>query len=773
MRREGFVRGGARLRSRGFLAQEGYPLPSMRPIPSILLALLLQAPMSAQHDEASCCAEERPVLAPLPSDATEKERWLRRIHDEAPADASNIFLSVRYLEPWRERLAKLPKDAPFVEQFSLRWSLSLALVRLGELDEAIALCTECLRLCEQHPEQSKSWMPEVLFRLAAAHFRLAERNNCIARHNAESCIFPLAGGAVHVDRRGAEAARELLVQLLALPDSDLKLEATWLLNLAHMALGSWPDAVPEPHRLPASALAPEADAPRWRERARELGLSAHTRAGSVVIDDFTGDGKLDVMTCSMDLDRSLRLCRNDGGAFVDVTIEAGLERQLGGGAIVQGDVDGDGMLDVLVLRGGGMFAPCEHPCSLLRQASPGRFVDVTKDAGIEIAGPTRSAAFADIDLDGDLDLFVGYETEKAQAGLRHPSRMWRNDGKGRFVDATAESHIANEHRVVGCAFGDVDGDGDADLYVSNWLAKNRLYINEGGGVFREEAAVRGVDGPEASGPCGFLDYDNDGDLDLFVAYQHHDRQIRTVAAFYLEGRVEMEASRLYENDGQGRFVDVAEKRGMRRPLMATGCNFGDVDADGRLDAYVATGAHDLAALFPNALLLGGERFRDATFAAGVGHLQKGNGVAFGDLDDDGDLDLVCQTGGFFQDDGFADVAFENPGHAHRWLAVDLVGVRDNRFGVGARIHAKVVDADGKERDVYATIGPGASLGCNPMRAFLGLGDAASVRWLDVRWPSDIKAQRVEAPSMDGRIRVTQDGGAEGVAPSGKSPESKR
>jgi hypothetical protein len=745
----------------------------MRPIPSILLALLLQAPMSAQHDEASCCAEERPVLAPLPSDATEKERWLRRIHDEAPADASNIFLSVRYLEPWRERLAKLPKDAPFVEQFSLRWSLSLALVRLGELDEAIALCTECLRLCEQHPEQSKSWMPEVLFRLAAAHFRLAERNNCIARHNAESCIFPLAGGAVHVDRRGAEAARELLVQLLALPDSDLKLEATWLLNLAHMALGSWPDAVPEPHRLPASALAPEADAPRWRERARELGLSAHTRAGSVVIDDFTGDGKLDVLTCSMDLDRPLRLCRNDGGTLVDMTIEAGLERQLGGGAIVQGDVDGDGMLDVLVLRGGGMFAPCEHPCSLLRQSSPGRFVDVTKDAGIEIAGPTRSAAFADIDLDGDLDLFVGYETEKAQAGLRHPSRMWRNDGKGRFVDATAESHIANEHRVVGCAFGDVDGDGDADLYVSNWLAKNRLYINEGGGVFREDAAARGVEGPEASGPCGFLDYDNDGDLDLFVAYQHHYRQIRTVAAFYLEGRVEMEASRLYENDGQGRFVDVAEKRGMRRPLMATGCNFGDVDADGRLDAYVATGAHDLAALFPNALLLGGERFRDVTFAAGVGHLQKGNGVAFGDLDDDGDLDLVCQTGGFFQDDGFADVAFENPGHAHRWLTVDLVGVRDNRFGVGARIHAKVVDADGKERDVYATIGPGASLGCNPMRAFLGLGDAASVRWLDVRWPSDIKAQRVEAPSMDGRIRVTQDGGAERVAPSGKSPESKR
>jgi len=733
----------------------------MRLLSATLLALLLQSPSLAQHDnETSCCAEERPVLAPLPADATEKERWLRRIHDEAPADASNPYLSARYLEPWRQRLQALSKDAPFVEQFSLRWSLSLALVRLGELDEAIDLCAECLRLCEANPEQSKSYLPEVLFRLAAAHFRLAERENCIARHNAESCIFPLAGGAVHVDRRGAEAARDLLVRLLGMPDSDLRLEATWLLNIAHMALGSWPEGVPEAHRLPASALAPEAEASRWTERSRELGLAGHTRAGSVVIDDFTGDGRLDVMTCSMDLDRSLRLCRNDGDTFVDVTKEAGLDRQLGGGALVQGDVDGDGLLDVLVLRGGGMFAPCEHPCSLLRQSSPGRFVDVTKDAGIEIAGPTRSAAFADVDLDGDLDLFIGYETERAASGLRFPSILWRNDGKGRFVDASQESRIDNDRRVVGCAFGDVDGDGDPDLYVSNWLAKNRLYINEGGGVFREEAAVRGVDGPEASGPCGFLDYDNDGDLDLFVAYQHHYRQIRTVAAFYLEGRVEMEASRLYENDGQGRFVDVAAERGMRRPLMATGCNFGDVDADGRLDAYIATGAHDLAALFPNALLLGGDRFRDATFAAGVGHLQKGNGVAFGDLDDDGDLDLVCQTGGFFQDDGFADVCFENPGHGRHWLAVDLLGVRGNRFGIGARVCAVVADAAGGERRVYATIGPGASLGCNPMRAYLGLGDCKELRRIEVRWPVTGDTQRVEGVAMDTRIRIVEGAGVE-------------
>lgn len=726
---------------------------------------LLCASVRAQHVEsepASCCADEHVQLDPLPADATEKEKWLHRLFDERDTHPENVYLSDRYLAPFRERLAALPKDAPLTDAFALRWSLSLGLVRTGELDEAIDLCGQCVALCDANPEATKGWLPEVLFRLAAAHFRLAEKNNCIARHTAESCIFPLQGSAVHVDRRGAEAAREVLLRLLRTEGSDLRLESIWLLNLAHMALGSWPDAVPSEFRLPKEALRPEVTMPRFHDRARTIGLAPHTRAGSVVVDDFTGDGRLDVLSCSIDLDRPVRLAQNQGdGSFVDATATAGLSRQLGGSAMVQGDVDGDGRLDVFVVRGGGMYAGCEFPCSLLRQDAPGHFVDVTKDAGLEIAGPSRSAAFADVDRDGDLDLFVGYESEPGPQGLRFPSRLWQNDGTGHFVDATQKAGIRNDARVIGAVFGDADGDGDMDLFVSNLLAENKLFVNRGDGTFSEEAGARGVAKPEASGPCGWLDFDGDGDLDLLVTYQHHYRPIRSVAAFYLEGRVEDDVQRLYENDGTGHFVDAAEKRGMRRVLLATGLGFGDLDADGTTDVYVATGAHDLAALFPNVLLMGGERFRDATFAAGVGHLQKGNGVAMGDLDEDGDLDLVCQVGGYYQDDSFGDVCFENPGHGRHWLGVQLEGTKDNRFGVGARIAVVVEGEGGVERKVFGWVGVGASLGCGPLRVFLGLGTAEKVKRVEVVWPVEGMVQVVEGVGVDRWVRVKQGVGVVG------------
>jgi hypothetical protein len=718
----------------------------------------LTAGLTAQQAAAPppcCCDTDAVALPPLPADATAKERWLRRLHDDAASDAGNVFLSRHYIDDMQRRLRALPTDAPLTDRFALRWGLAQTLVRTGDLDEAIAMGEQCVRLCEENPTVTAGWLPEVLLRLGATHFRRAEKQNCIARHNAESCILPLSPAAVHVEKQGATAAAEVLTRLLALPNSDLRLEATWLLNIAHMALGDWPDGVPEAHRLAQSVFASEAPFPRMLERSGAVGFGGHAHAGSVVIDDFTGDGELDVLFCAFDTGRPPRLFTHDGdGSWRDIAVAAGLERQLGGVNVVHADVDNDGRLDLLVLRGGGFFADCEFPLSLLRQDRDGHFVDVTEAAGLAIAGPIRCATFGDIDRDGDLDLFLGYESERTDTGVRFPCRLFVNDGKGHFTDVTAKSGIDNPDRVIGAVFADFDGDGAADLYVSNFLAPNRLFMNRGDGTFREEAKLRGVDGPLASGPVAVFDADNDGDLDLFVTWQHHYRQIRSVAAWYIDHTIEDDCQHLFANDGKGHFTDVTAERGLRRVCNATGVNVGDVDNDGWPDLYITTGAHDLAALFPNVLLLGGEHFRDVTFAAGVGHLQKGNGVAFADLDGDGDLEIVAQVGGYYPDDSFGSLLFENPGNGNHWLELELRGTTDNRFGVGARVRAHVTGADG-ERDIYTTVGVGGSLGDNPLRAHLGLGRATRIAFVEVKWPARGDVQRLESPPLDAHLRVTE------------------
>ncbi len=733
-------------------------------VTSVVLAMAGAAPGQEPQQPASCCALGTAPLPPLPANASEKEIWLRRIHDDVEKDEQNIFLSKHCLDDLRQQLSRVRDDAPFLERFGPRWSLAQATVRVGELAETIQLLEECEALVEANMAEHGALLPEVLFRLAAAHFRDAEKKNCIAHHNVDSCIMPLSPRAVHTQKEGADAARAILERLLAMPKSELRLEATWLLNIAHMALGTWPLAVPAARRIPMARFAAEAPMGHFVDVGRELGLARAGHAGSVVIDDFTGDGRLDVLTAKFDTGQALRLCRNDGnGHFTDVSEQAGLGLQLGGVNLVQADVDGDGMLDVLVLRGGGFSPAVEFPNSLLRQDAPGHFVDVTKAAGIEIAAPTRTAAFADVDRDGDLDLFIGYESEVHFPGgendpagrERYPSRLFLNDGTGKFRDATDAAGIHNPHRCIGAVFGDVDGDGYPDLFVSNVRAPNRLFMNRGDGTFADEAHTRGVVTPRASGPAALLDFDNDGDLDLFVTYSPHMWQIRSTAACYIDGRVEGETQQLYENDGTGFFRDVTEARGLRRAIMATGLNFGDVDNDGLPDLYIGTGAHDLAALFPNVLLLNGDRFRDVTVAAGVGHLQKCYGVAFGDLDDDGDLDLALSVGGFYPDDSFGDVLFRNPGNANHWLAVDLTGVTDNRFGIGACIRARITGPLG-ERDVYRTVGSGASSGGNPLRAHLGLGDAQRILFLEIMWPRSGKMQRIEGVPLDAAIRVVQE-----------------
>jgi len=525
-----------------------------------------------------------------------------------------------------------------------------------------------------------------------------------------------------------------------------------------MTLGTWPDAVPPQWRISADALASEYALPRMYDIAPKLGLDSFCRAGGSIFDDFDGDGLLDVVVSSMDPEQPLKMFRQaPDGTFRNVAREVGLEGQLGGLQLIHFDANNDGRLDLLVQRGAWFRLGGQIPNSLLIQQQDGTFVDTTRSAGIEVKAPSQVAAVADVDNDGDLDLFLGYESEVLPTEVKYPSRLFLNRGDATFEEVTSKAHVENHRYCKGAAFADYDGDRLPDLYVSNMRAPNRLYHNNGDGTFTDVAPNLGVFDPYDSFASWFFDYNNDGRLDLYATCSAQVDRGAMIGGFYKNHATGNDFNRLYENDGHGGFKDVTRARALDRVAFPMGCNFGDVDNDGWQDLYLATGDPEFSSLWPNVMYRNdrGQRFQDVTAATDTGHLQKGHGISFGDFDDDGDQDLFVKMGGAFKDDGAADVLFENPGHGNHWLTVRLVGHQSNRFGVGARIRARILEPERGERNVFAFVGMNSSFGGNSLQEEMGLGKATRIVELEVFWPTSQITQKFHDVPLDRAIVVDE------------------
>ena len=273
-----------------------------------------------------------------------------------------------------------------------------------------------------------------------------------------------------------------------------------------------------------------------------------------------------------------------------------------------------------------------------------------------------------------------------------------------------------------------------------------------------------------------------GREDLFVAGYGSARGIPTVedvAGDYLGTPTDADRDRLYRNRGDGTFEDVTKAAGLYRVLGAMALNFGDLDNDGWLDFYTGTGTPDLGMLVPNRMFRndGGKRFQDVTTAGNFGHLQKGHAIAFGDYDNDGDQDVVEQMGGAYLGDTARTTLYRNPGPPGRSIGIELEGVRSNRRGVGARLELLVETAAGR-RSIHRTVTSGGSFGGNPMRQEIGLGEAARIAWLEVRWPATGQKQRVTGlePGRRYLVREGQPKAEEvvwpGLSPRGASAASR-
>ncbi|MEE8608521.1 MAG: CRTAC1 family protein [Nitrospiraceae bacterium] len=449
-------------------------------------------------------------------------------------------------------------------------------------------------------------------------------------------------------------------------------------------------------------------------------------------------------------DPMVTLYRNSGdGKFSDVTNRSGLNKKGWGQGVCVADYDNDGYQDFYITGYGSN--------ALFRNQGNGTFDDVTEQAGVADGRWSTSCAFGDYDRDGHVDLYVAnyvflneeitpvrgtadpickYMGKDVMCGPRglpgQPDALYRNSGDGTFTDVTESAGIRDPgYYGLGVIFSDLDNDGWLDIYVANDSNPNFLFRNNRDGTFSEIALEAEValseEGLEQAGMgLAVGDYNNDGSFDIFVTNFSQD------------------TNTLYQNEGEGLFGVMTYLAGLgvpSLPYLAWGTGFVDLDNDGFLDIFIANGhiyseidQFALGSTFrqPNQLYrnLGNGRFIEVTEQVGGSLLvkQSSRGVAFGDYDNDGDLDILITN----LDERPVLLRTDSTNHNH-WITLRLVGTKSNRDAIGARVAVQLGD-----RVLTAEVRSGGSyLSHNDSRIHFGLGDETRIQRLEVRWPSGL------------------------------------
>lgn len=616
-----------------------------------------------------------------------------------------------------------------MDVMSAHYSLGELYSYEGDMVPALEQYQEAFHVAETQVPMAVIPMNEAL---GVAYLHKSQMENEAYTKPGGQCLLPMKRESAGPNTADSEKAIDRFLEYLAEKPDDL--EVRWLLNLAYMTVGGYPEKVPAKYLIPPSAFTSKEDLGRFRDVAAEAGLDFFSTAGGVIVDDFENNGRLDIVVSSFNACERLHYFHNNGdGTFTEQGIKAGLGDQLGGLSIVQTDYNNDGCLDILVMRGAWELPQRR---SLLRNNCDGTFTDVTIAAGLGEPTSSQASVWVDVNNDGLLDLFVANEDQ--------PAQLFLNRGDGTFQDISMTAGIDKVMYSKGVAAADYDNDGWPDLYVSNLNGYNFLYHNNHDNTFTEVAGswgapakghVANVPGSGHGFATWFFDYDNDGWSDLFVTSYYVS--LEESAKTYLGLPHNATTLKLYKNLGNGTFRDVTEEVGLDKVFMPMGANFGDIDNDGYLDMYLGTGNPSYGSLVPSVLLhnKAGRSFLDITTSSGTADLHKGHGVAFADLANNGNEDIVFRVGGATLGDSHALRLFENPGHNADWITLKLVGVKTNRPAIGARIKVTVDNKGTGTRSIYRTVSSGGSFGASPLQQHIGLGKNAKILDIEIWWPT--------------------------------------
>lgn len=473
-------------------------------------------------------------------------------------------------------------------------------------------------------------------------------------------------------------------------------------------------------------------------------------SGGLALFDYDNDGDLDIYfvnSLTVDLVKSKAktksdLYRNDGGGkFTEVSVKAGVSDIGWGMGVAVGDYNNDGFED--------LYVTCLGPDHLLKNNGNGTFTDVTDKAGVSDPRWSTGASFVDYDNDGDLDLFVAnyvdfdinnlpefgqgrtcqYKSIPVQCGPRGlrgaGDSLYRNNGNGTFDEVSKKAGVNDENGFYGLGVitSDFDDDGLVDIFVANDSTPNFHYKNNGDGTFKEIGFNTGIAVNENGSEQGSMgvtvgDYDHDGKFDLFIT------------------NFADEYNTLYHNDGRNSFTDLsyaAKVAAVSLPHVGWGTKFFDYDNDGWVDLFVANGhVYPQLPSYRQPRLLHRNN-RDATFievsaqfGAVLTEKRASRGVAFGDLDNDGDVDLVIGDL-----DGPPQLLRNDGGNTSNSVLIKTIGVKSNRCGIGARV--KIVSGDLTQIDEVRS--GDSYISQSDLRLHFGLEKRTKVDLIEVRWPS--------------------------------------